>query len=98
MSTGKKEVSDGEKKVRAALEASIKTITETLLPLFEEKRLRNPFDTDGDEAAKPADQTAKEDQAETPVSALSDAKKALETTAGRLEKMSAACKLLQISS
>ena len=96
MSTGKKGVSEGEKKVRAALEASIKTMTETLLPLFEDKRLRNPFDTeDGKAAAKPCDQMEKDGKTETPASALSDAKKELGAAASRLEKMSAACKWLQ---
>jgi len=77
---------EGGKKVHEALKASIKTVSDTLLPLYDEKKLRNPFEEE-ESAEKHA---VKMDQTEVPVDALVDAKKSLESSSSQLQKMSAA--------
>jgi len=74
---------EGGKKVREALETSIKNISETLLPLFDESKLRNPFE-EGNEKIE------LKEREEIPISVLDEQKKTLSATSARLEKMSAA--------
>jgi len=80
-------MSSNKNKVCEAIKTSIKTITETLLPLFDESKLRNPFENDDE---KKVQEIKKEDIEEIPISSLDQAKKQLSATSSRLEKMSAA--------
>ena len=91
---GVRMTSEGGKKVRGALEKSIKTIEDTLVPLFDASKLRNPFEDGTAEEKTPA---LSKDREEAPLSVLDDAKKNLNANSSRVEKMSAACELIFLS-
>ena len=80
--TDKKQKSEQEQQVCAALEKAMANIRDTLLPMFDEGSLRR---------ARTEDEERESEKDRTLGAALATARTALHAAAARLQKISAAC-------